>query len=1496
MTVYVKGSAVDRIRGRMWAMGLLLLIGCMHFGAAVSFGQEPQPEVRLNTQNPLQGPGRLAERGNVVEKIIRSLRLGREDRWPVAVGLLQSMIDTCDSGGMYQIDERTYINKREFIHRVIEIKLPVEGRQAYRDMYGPLARKLLNKAAETLSAEQALGIANRFLNTVAGAEAAELAGDWLMNQGRYCEAVNAYRKLIHIRLGGVDPPPAVYAKLACCYGRMGRGSRILGLLRFARQETCVANVSLGKTTKTLTAVLEILAAESGAVRLGQVGEASLDWPTLGGASDRRHVMTESPISIQNLWSRKIIDGPRLNALSRRHRRSATPTRRPRLDILPVVSGDVAAVFRSGQVFCYDIYTGQVRWRYKIARRGGPPGVPDNFFYARGLRLEDSTVTISNGVVYYCGLMQTGSRDRQEARQQLMARDLATGKKVWDAIKANRKVKINDVPADEILRDMIFVGSPAVAGGGLYVVATADGDVQFLLKFDASNGELLWRQYLSTGISPSPVWFRIGRHSMVIPHSIMPSVSEGRVIVVCNNGLVFNLDAETGRPSWASRYESKVATPKFSRGRRVRRANTSLPRPISAPVIVAGCVIFLPLDSDKLHCFDITDGSRLWDPVPLKGADCLLGVRDGVAVVSGEKLVFIDLATGNNLRSIATPKMLGRAALTDKGVWYATKGSLVRVNLQTAKIDKRIEQLPGADADELGSLVFAQNRLLATSANRITVYFSFDDSYRELTRRLAAAERKAPLFLSRGKVCSGGQKFEKAIADYGQCLAIADPIKDKDTIYEAKRMLFETYLDYASNTKGPKSIEHLDKAVVYSPDVAHHVRLHLQYTDSFEKMCKYAEAVDHYRTMFIKWPGHHHHLTVGKHRPKVAIGRYAANRVGELIQTHGRTVYARYDREAESCCKKAMAIGNADAFRKVVDAYPNSKWKPLAWLGAGRFDFAAGKLDDAQMSFRRAETVSLSLQQKAEAIVGQFAVAEARGERPAYLRRARRILDELAELLAAKPEIRVPVAAGRKPALAWARALLATDRYRSIPSGAIQNDDPSRLAAIASDLLKTPPVWSDKSGSENLIQPVYFGDGCDMSIVLTCDTKGAISAFDVRSGKRLWQVMPPSSGAAFLYGYKVAVYDNLLVVCGRSLVSAYHLDKNGKLAWKHGVAKLDRNSYRKARGSTGNVFNLTAQYAFTPDAVVILVANGEVKALGVRSGRLRFKNKSKWGVSGEPAGNEDVIAYLTAGSKKLVVLDSVTGRQIFSVAGKRRNVVRRLGVACVDDENIWVEMDGWLRCYNTHKGGLVWEHRLPKAANVNASLVRVLGRNEDNLVIGTADAKVKVLEKRTGKVVWEQKCQLQDSNTGGYSIVALLSDTDVYMTVVRAGSRALSRASGGSGQQPMLYSYRLDTGKQNWKAPIFGKGTSSMGVRLLLAGEHLVTSVRSRVRQGRKLVVTDEVRMFDAATGKLNHTNTEISKCNLRSTAHRNVSICPGAQARGKTLILDGVKGPIAYRK
>ncbi len=182
--------------------------------------------------------------------------------------------------------------------------------------------------------------------------------------------------------------------------------------------------------------------------------------------------------------------------------------------------------------------------------------------------------------------------------------------------------------------------------------------------------------------------------------------------------------------------------------------------------------------------------------------------------------------------------------------------------------------------------------------------------------------------------------------------------------------------------------------------------------------------------------------------------------------------------------------------------------------------------------------------------------------------------------------------------------------------------------------------------------------------------------------------------------------------------------------------------------------------------------------------------------------------------------------------------------------------------------------------------------------GLHKQSLKVLDKRSGKVAWEQKYRMLNRYSGHYPLMAVLSDTDVYVMVARTRANAALRPTGVQAQLPVIYSYNLHTGKLNWKAGIAGKKTASAMVgSLVLTAKHLITAVRSRVYKARKLTINDEVRMFDAVTGKRVHARVATGAYDPRRPAYRvYVNVPPAALARGNTLVVDGAKGPTAYRK
>jgi outer membrane protein assembly factor BamB len=708
------------------------------------------------------------------------------------------------------------------------------------------------------------------------------------------------------------------------------------------------------------------------------------------------------------------------------------------------------------------------------------------------------------------------------------------------------------------------------------------------------------------------------------------------------------------------------------------------------------------------------------------------------------------------------------------------------------------------------------------------------------------------------------------------------------------MLFETHLAYGAKTPAEKAIERFDTAGTYAQNDDHQVRLHLAYTEAFEKMAQHDRAVDHLRLMFLNWPDHNHVFPTDEVSGEIPVGQYAKRRIHDLIAEHGQAIYAKYDAEAGKLFDQATAAKEADALRRLTVQYPNSKFKPLAWLNAGRFELAAGRLGDANAGFRHAESTALEVGQKAEALAGQFAVAEARGEKPQYARRARRVLGEMAELLAGKPSVEVPIDGRPRNALAWAQTLLA-GKYKDVPQGTTAREDPSRLASLSSAVLQGNPVWaSSGSDHESLLRPIYFGNDDALDVVLTRDVKGGISAFDVETGKRLWKAGSPTADSAVAAARCIAaVYGNLLVICDLDVVAAFRLDQDGKLAWKHPVLHhMGEDFSRTVRSAVGSVpFNTQTQYAFTPDAVVIATVEGEIKVLDAHNGKLRFAVKEKQYTFSAPAGNEDAVAYLSAGGRQLVILDALNGEQICRIDTNDADKAHRVYYLDMDDQSLYVEVGGALNCYDPHKGKLRWSRALGQAADPASAAAWILDKTPKTLLVGTRDAKILLLDAASGETLWQHQffdaLPLRGALTGGQAVVAV-AKASVY------GPIGVSRLV----QNAEICVCDARTGKLRWKQSMMGDQTGDVILSdpVVTAGQ-VLTAVRGRRHINARVLMTDCVRLLDLATGKLLDSRTDTAGMDaLRPQAYQSSHVPPTAVARKNTLILDRDNRVVAHRE
>jgi outer membrane protein assembly factor BamB len=226
-------------------------------------------------------------------------------------------------------------------------------------------------------------------------------------------------------------------------------------------------------------------------------------------------------------------------------------------------------------------------------------------------------------------------------------------------------------------------SPAVAGGVVYIGATAPGAMNAL---DASTGHRLW--YHSVG---QPNYGSAGTESS-------PAVAGGVVYVGADDGYTYALDASTGHELWS--YNTREGVPASSSpvvargvvyiggsglyaldastGHKLWHYNTPTDDAVySSPVVANGVVYFVSYDG-KLYALRASTGHKLWSYNTGSALSTSPAVANGAVYVGSDfdpgvgRMYALDASTGQKRWSSAVGGVETAPAVAD-GVVYA--GSL-----------------------------------------------------------------------------------------------------------------------------------------------------------------------------------------------------------------------------------------------------------------------------------------------------------------------------------------------------------------------------------------------------------------------------------------------------------------------------------------------------------------------------------------------------------------------------------------------------------------------------------------------------------------------------------------------------------------------------------------------------------------------------------------------------------------------------------------------------
>lgn len=590
--------------------------------------------------------------------------------WTNAIRLLQSLLDSPED--VFLQDEGTrLISVRAEANRLLG-ELPKEGKQFYEQEYGVTARTLLRKGQATGDADIFAAVAQRYLHTEAGAEAAAMLGSYHLDQGQYIVAALWFDRLID-RFGGPrNVPPIVLYRAALAHERSSsdkdrkeRRDELWSVLLTRLSDNAAPPLPDYLRKMNSDELRDSLTHRSQTHLLAQMSQ---DWKYFQGNLSRTAQGVGStpylearhgyPLDATRELSSRSANDPSRPWIEQALKRQMNQFNRPAIGgTHPLAVGDLLIYRGTWGVHAVNLKTGQLEWESRSemslstlcsSSMSSNSVVSSWLYYYRDnmpwMLFDNSmvgTLSTDQNLVYavedlalpplnlnYEGFNRPnqGMRGGQGVAKwyyhnMLVARDLNMGGRItW---------MIGNAEGQAPFADTFFLGPPLPLGDKLYVLAEVNGEIRLMClqnqrSWNAEKGhpqyapELVWSQPLC--LVNKRMMDEPGRRSW----ASMLSYSDGILVCPTHAGVVIGVDLLTRSLLWAHPYlkpENASTAPMLNQfqgpmpnmmpGQQGSASHLPPPWALAAPMIQNGVVVITPPDENVIHAINLRDGSLLW---------------------------------------------------------------------------------------------------------------------------------------------------------------------------------------------------------------------------------------------------------------------------------------------------------------------------------------------------------------------------------------------------------------------------------------------------------------------------------------------------------------------------------------------------------------------------------------------------------------------------------------------------------------------------------------------------------------------------------------------------------------------------------------------------------------------------------------------------------------------------------------------------------------------
>ena len=886
-----------------------------------------------------------------------------------AIEILQALIQR-GRGGFVSVGENRYVGLGIRAARVIA-GLPPEGLRLYRGLYEGEAERLYERARRFGKLPLLQQVAYQYLNTAHGERAVWDLAAAHYDRARFAQAAYWWRQALELA-----EAPQRRAELlariatACHLGGDAVGAeRALGELRSRLPESS-ARLG-GRQRGVVRFVEEMLKAEPPAA----VARRGI-WPGWGGVPDGRAVMDDcGGIVLSARWRRpdeetrggsgfspKLIAAGSLDLFRRGGNAWAVPKLQKGLVVAewfqrgssegrcllapavhPVVL-DGQVIYRDDEgVTACDLLTGVELWRQDSLPIKRSIAVPDGGAYFGSVYRGASLPVISDAGRYH--VTAGGGRlylrydfaPTIPNRAYLLRRDSKLGKLLVDDSGLAALSLSRDRPGhvvwragrgrgeDDVIRAGKFVSPPTYQDGRLYVIVL-HVERYYLACLDAATGELLWKTPVC---QPPPVSGGSGYESLewLFDRASPPAVADGRVFVLPNVGALVAFQAGTGRPLWAYHYASDRGVG--------GRSRPSGPLDSVNPIIVSrGRVFCLPADSSQLVAVAADSGRPVWGRMPdRQGQSDLALIDEDRLLLSAPGLVVRSSGDGKVVhRAMGATSVIGRPAVTPTRVLACGEGVLFELDLA----DYALRRTPDARG-LLGNLVSADDVLVAANSAGVCAYFDFETARSKFDERMASAgdEQRARLLFGRAQLAFQAEQYDLALKDLRACAPLAQTGGLHVLAGQVRTWTYATYIALGNAADDAEAMWAMfDKAAALAQTDQERAHMAIRLAKCAARGGDYARAAALAQEISETYGGEElvdppigadadGTVRFEADAPRETGYRRGQDLIRQLIERHGRDVYARFDGEAESALAKAVAADDPDAMCGVHDRWPNA---------------------------------------------------------------------------------------------------------------------------------------------------------------------------------------------------------------------------------------------------------------------------------------------------------------------------------------------------------------------------------------------------------------------------------------------------------------------------------------------------------------------------------------------------------------------------------------------